>query len=160
MENQEYQQKLEELIHRELQKLPERRAPETLIPRVLAAIQAQAERPWWRQSWSAWPPKMQLLFLTVSLSLFGLALMGGSLWWESAGLSGMPQQIGHWLRSLQPLWDVAVTLANAVLVLVRASLGHPGVILALIFCLLMYVACLGLGTACYRVALNRNFKRY
>src|SRR2546429_7155986 len=39
----EYEKKLEERIHQELMKLPERTAPETLIPTAMSVIQAPAK---------------------------------------------------------------------------------------------------------------------
>src|SRR5688572_5106429 len=39
----EYEKKLEERIHRELMKVPERAAPETLVPAVMSVIQGPAK---------------------------------------------------------------------------------------------------------------------
>lgn len=150
---------LEERIGLELGKLPEWPAPGTLVPRVLAAIHAQARRPWWRRSWSAWPPKIKGLFVGALFALLGLALWGSSFLWHSAEFTGSAVRLGQWLRALLPFWETAIALINAVLILGRASLGQPWILLALAFAFGMYVVCLGLGTVCYRVALPQNFKR-
>jgi hypothetical protein len=54
-----------------LQRLPDRPAPVTLMPRVLAAIQAQARLPWYRQPWSTWPHTAQGASLLVLSLLLG-----------------------------------------------------------------------------------------
>ena len=44
-------------MDRELRRLPLPRAPQTLLPRVMAAVQAWAQRPWYTRAWFAWPPR-------------------------------------------------------------------------------------------------------
>ena len=46
---------LERLIDRELKSLPMPRAPDTLLPRVLAAVRHWADRPWYARAWFTWP---------------------------------------------------------------------------------------------------------
>ncbi len=50
---------LEQLIDRELKRLPTPHAPGTLLPRVLAAA-SRAEGPWYRRAWLAWPRGWQV----------------------------------------------------------------------------------------------------
>jgi hypothetical protein len=50
---------LESLVDRELRQLPTPRAPRSLLPRVMAAVHAVAERPWYARPWFAWPPLAQ-----------------------------------------------------------------------------------------------------
>ena len=64
-------QKLAELIQRELRELPEIQAPRTLMPRVLAAIQHQARKPWWQRPWTAWPVGFQCATLMALFFLVG-----------------------------------------------------------------------------------------
>lgn len=61
---------LERLVDRELQRLPAPRAPETLLPRVLAAVDAAARRPWYRRAWFTWPIGWQVA--SVSLGIIAL----------------------------------------------------------------------------------------
>jgi hypothetical protein len=46
---------LEPIVGHELRRLPMPRAPETLLPRVMAAVQAWARRPWYARAWFTWP---------------------------------------------------------------------------------------------------------
>ena len=46
---------LETLVDRELRRLPALRAPHTLLPRVLAAVQRWSQRPWYARAWFTWP---------------------------------------------------------------------------------------------------------
>ncbi|HEX5475899.1 MAG TPA: hypothetical protein VFX12_14660 [Vicinamibacterales bacterium] len=46
---------LEALADRELRRLPAPRAPQTLLPRVMAAVEAWSPRPWYLRPWFAWP---------------------------------------------------------------------------------------------------------
>jgi len=49
--NEQNEKQLEQLVHRELRKLPELPAPETLVHRVMLAVHAKEHRPWWQRSW-------------------------------------------------------------------------------------------------------------
>ena len=51
----------EHRLTRELQMLPTPRAPGTLLPRVMAAVQAWALRPWYQRAWFTWPPARRML---------------------------------------------------------------------------------------------------
>lgn len=148
-------QNLEELIHRELAKLPERQAPPSLVPRVLARIQAQEQRRWWQRPWSSWPRRWQLAFLPVVgscaagavLVLFFLESLGVGQWsfepvWKTASF-------------ISGLWDVLSALGSAVLILARSAAPNWFWGLA---CLpvLLYLVCIGLGTLCFRVAVSRR----
>lgn len=64
---------LDRVLDRELKQLPGPRAPQTLLPRVMAAA-AQARVPWYRQPWVAWPADAQTASVAVLLVvLAGLA---------------------------------------------------------------------------------------
>ena len=64
---------LETLATRDLRRLPAPRAPQTLLPRVLAAVQAWSERPWYAREWFTWPVAWQL----ASVSALMVILAGG-----------------------------------------------------------------------------------
>jgi hypothetical protein len=51
---------LERLVHEELRQLPLPRAPLTLLPRVMAAVRALANRPWYERPWFSWPVGWQI----------------------------------------------------------------------------------------------------
>src|SRR5215510_13938089 len=65
---------LERTVHRELQRLPLPRAPHTLLPRVLAAVDAWARRPWYTRAWFTWP----LAWQAASVALVAAVVYG--LW--------------------------------------------------------------------------------
>lgn len=69
---------LEQAVDRELRRLSVRRAPESLIPSVLALIESRAKRPWYRREWRHWPSGLRWLS-------FGLAVLSlvGLVWGES-----------------------------------------------------------------------------
>jgi hypothetical protein len=149
------QQALEELIHRELAKLPNRPAPETLIPRVLAEIQARAHRRWWQRPWPQWPLALQLASVPVLLAGFIGTLYGLSVTWKF--FTGEMQFGTVWdtLGSFSVVLDVLDTLASAVVVLCR-YVGPLWVAGVLMVPVVMYLACVGLGTLCYRMAVYKR----
>jgi len=63
---------LERRVHEELQRLPSPLAPDTLVPRVLAAVEAWASRPWYARAWFTWPLGWQI----ASVIALGLAVYG------------------------------------------------------------------------------------
>ena len=50
---------LESLVAREVAKLPRPRAPRSLVPRVLAAVEQLRGEPWHRRGWRAWPATLK-----------------------------------------------------------------------------------------------------
>src|SRR5688500_12276604 len=66
---------LERLVDRELQRLPAPRAPETLLPRVMAAVDAAARRPWYTRAWFTWPLGWQLAAVTLGIVVLTEAVM-------------------------------------------------------------------------------------
>lgn len=69
---------LEQLIHRTLRSLPERRAPRSLEHRVLEAIAARAALPWWHKSYAQWPTPIRAGFFVLS-ALAAAVVLGGLL---------------------------------------------------------------------------------
>ncbi len=53
--NPEYEKQLEVDIDQHLRELPELRAPEGLILRVMQELARRAALPWYQQSWERWP---------------------------------------------------------------------------------------------------------
>jgi hypothetical protein len=149
------QQILEELIQRELSKLPERPAPRTLIPGVLAQIRARERKSWWQNPWTQWPLSLQLASLPFLLAGLAGAVMGVSVLWDSLLGKSSFDPVSNALGSLSAAWNVLTVLGNAVVVLGRAA-GQEWLLLALFIPLSMYLACVGLGTLCYRTAFYRR----
>ncbi len=147
------QQSLEQLIHRELSKLPPRDAPATLIPRVLAQIQARARKHWWQCPWTYWPWPLKVLSLPLFLSSAVGAIVGLSMVWNLLANRVSLEPVSERFESVSSILDILTSLGNAVLMLGRAA-GPQWLLTALLVPLTMYLACVGLGTLCYRVALS------
>ena len=141
--------KLEDQIQRALQGLPELSAPAALAPRVMAAIRAQAGRPWWRQSWTAWPWQIQTASLAL-LAVVAVALsLAGGWAWQAAS---RPDVAGHWFDTL-PAWGD--TLLNTSALLFRHA-GTNWLVLGLATVILMYLTCVGVGTLCFRLVFSKR----
>ena len=54
-----YPAELDRLVDAELRQLPSPRAPQTLLPRVMAAVEQWTRRPWYTRAWFTWPPGWQ-----------------------------------------------------------------------------------------------------
>jgi len=147
------EKKLEELIHRELRNLPELQAPATLILRVRSALAAQARQPWWQRPLVTWPLGLRLAFTALLLGSLGAAGFYGAE--ISYGWGFVVQKITQSFASFVPLWERLASLANAVLVLCRAFSSHF-LIYAAVLLGVMYLACVGIGTLCFRVAFAKR----
>lgn len=144
--------KLEALIDEELRQLPPVAAPTTLVPRVLAAIQARAARPWWRQSWWNWPWVAQAALLLLALTIVSLLAGGG--WWLGEDVNAYSQQAAQKLGLLSTFWQSLQALAAALALLWEKTAGTL-LIYVLAASLVLYLICLGLGTVFVRFAWRR-----
>ena len=148
-------QSLEHFIRTELSQLSDLTAPPTLIPRVLAAIQARQNTGWWRRSWFDWPASWQMASLALLASLPVFAFWGSdsiSTYWQPVPVT---ESVTTGFNLLRALGHVARGLGSAVLVILR-SLDHPWVLGCATLIATMYLACIGLGTACVRVASGKS----
>jgi hypothetical protein len=146
---------LEELIHRELAKLTDHQAPASLVPHVLARIQTQAHRHWWQRPWNQWPFALQAISMPVLLLSAVFLMSALDMLWTllPSGLGTIP--LSEHLISLAMVWEVVATLGNALLILIQST-GTLWLMLALSIPLAMYLACVGLGTVCYRLAFSKR----
>jgi hypothetical protein len=62
---------LEQEIGTALRHLPAPRAPETLLPRVMARVEALTRRPWYSRAWMTWPAAWQVASLAALLLIVG-----------------------------------------------------------------------------------------
>jgi hypothetical protein len=100
----------ERRLHALLRALPDRAAPRSLAPQVLAEIRRLDARPWWRRSYSFWPPALRGAFLILCASAVGALAAGptqllgelarhseslASLQSLGASLSGSAQDVFH-----------------------------------------------------------------
>ncbi len=146
---------LAEQIHRELHQLPGLKAPKTLGPRVLAAIAARQEAPWWKKSWVAWPTSMKLAFLVMgTAAIAGLVLAGSAIPQFGTLTSGVTESVGGMFVSLKPYYEVVARLVGSV----GLAIGAAGPKLYWYLAALIgvaYATCIGLGTLGYRLVFNR-----
>ena len=148
-------EQLEQLMHRELRKLPELRAPETLVHRVMLAVHAKERQRWWQRPWQTWPLAAQW----ISSAMFAAAVVAliyfGAQAWQLAGIGNPLDKIWLWILSLGPLWDWLVAQVNAVALIIQKG-GQLYLFIGLGVAATMYLLCLATGTACYRLALTRR----
>jgi hypothetical protein len=121
---------LEHRVHRELRRLPAPRAPHTLLPRVLAAVEAWVNRPWYTRAWFTWPLGWQV----ASVALLVLAVAG------------------VWM--LPPAPPSVVVTTNAGRVLWR-TMVEPFLAYAFGIVVLMCLACAAFGAALSYVFVER-----
>jgi hypothetical protein len=138
---------LERLIDRELRSLPAPRAPRALLPRVMAAVDEAARRPWYSRTWLEWPVVWQL---TSALVLIGVVAAGSVLLPQVRAAVATLSFVAESTR------DVEVT-TSAMRVLWRTLLA-PVVPWALGLVTLMCAACAVFGTALNHVVFGRAFR--
>jgi len=142
---------LQEEIDALLKALPTRRAPRTLLPRVLAAMQSQAALPGYRTSWQTWPPTLRVASLATLLSLFGGLCLAG---WElprADAYASTVGQLSQWLSGVGAFWNALAVLVSAGLAAAR-QLPAGFIAGGLVSLGLGYGLCIGLGAAWIRVA--------
>ena len=145
---------LERFVVGELRRLPAPRAPHTLLPRVLAAVEAWAARPWYARAWFTWPFEGQVVLVAALLLLVagGAMLLPGA--WESNPAAGFMARVTGDLSVISVRAEVAM---NAAQVLWR-TLFAPFLPYALALVVLMCLACIVFGVALNRVAFERTFQ--
>ena len=149
------EQDLERWAQRELRGLPLVSAPSTLVPRVLAALEARAHLPWWQCSLWTWPLAARAAFFVMALATIGaLAYFGRGLG-ESWSTESLAETAQAKLGVLAPLWSLLAALVNAAATMVD-SLGPNARWIGVGLAVAMWFACVGIGSLCYRVALNRR----
>jgi hypothetical protein len=131
-----------------LRQLPGRRAPATLASRVLGEIRARQVTPWYRQPWSTWSPSLQAATAGLAVALLGLMVWVWMSWdWSRGAESGIgfvpsliasaATALGHLLGAL---WLVLLHVGGWIFIGSLAVLATA------------WVATLGLGTTCWRLA--------
>ena len=121
---------LEQRVDRELRRLPAPRAPHTLLPRVLAAVEAWVNRPWYTRAWFTWPLGWQV----ASVALVALVV------------------VGVWLLPPAPASVVVTTNAGRVL---WRTIVEPFLAYAFVIVVIMCLACAAFGAALSYVFVER-----
>jgi hypothetical protein len=145
---------LETRVDRQLRRLPAPRAPQTLLPRVMSAVQAWTERPWYTRAWVTWPLGWQI----VSVAVLAAIVAGGALLLPRAqsglatvaaafstnDVTAVSQQVAETTSSARILWR---TLLEPLLTYVF------GIVV------LMVLACVAFGTALNYVVIEKAAQR-
>lgn len=139
---------LEQPIDRACKRLPPPRAPGTLLPRVMAAVQVWARRPWYERAWFTWPPAWQAVSMIALVMVVVGVLMSMSLVSEAGRSAWAVATAGvsdHFSGSLVRV-DATLTGARVLWrALVAPVIGYAAAVV-----ILMYLAC-----AAVAVVLNR-----
>jgi len=155
MHDPELDRPLEAALDSALARLTTMRAPETLLPRVMAATHGLAARPWYARTWDTWPIAYQRM--SVAVCLLALAAMTLT----------MPLGIGTWLEAivartngrfdtwLQALHDVGRIARSAEAVTNTAGSLWQGLSVPLLLYASVVGALLCLVMGLFAVALNR-----
>jgi hypothetical protein len=140
---------LEHLVDRELRQLPAPRAPHTLLPRVLAAVQRWSRRPWYARAWFTWPLAGQIASAVALI----LIVVGSAMLMASAE-TAVGHTMARFISGVAPLAQRVEATMNAARVLWRALI-EPLVVYAFGLVVLMCLACAAFGTALNHVAFRR-----
>lgn len=136
-----------------LGQLPDRTAPPSLAPRILAAVARHAMRPWYQRPWLQWPVALQVvavvLMIGVIAAAWGLLLPRA----DAVSTSAAELAASHLgvVRPVGTLASVAGALGNALLLVLR-GLNSWVTVAGLGILALFWSTTLGLGTACWRLA--------
>src|SRR5262245_391891 len=141
---------LEQFVDRALADLPQPRAPRTLLPRVMSAVEQAARRPWYARAWFTWPRAWQAAFAAALL----VSVVGGSMLVPTT--SHLVTEVWNFRIALStgidvPYWVISTWGATRVLWRVIVEPVLPYVV---VFTLSMSAACVAVGTALDRVALG------
>ena len=101
-----------------------------------------------------WPSSMRLAFVVGVCALASGILYFGFQFSSEVPAGAVITKVSEWFGFLTPVWHLIAALANALVLVLRAGgqvlfWGTAGLVAA------MYLTCVGLGTLCYRVALNK-----
>jgi hypothetical protein len=137
---------LERLVDRELKRLPQPRAPHTLMARVLEAVARTPQLPWYARPWRQWPRAWQFASAMVVLAVvagtmlavqFGLQSLNPEALPGHAWATALVSRAGAVARGLETIWHVLV---------------EPIALIAIVPVLMMFAATLVFGAALGRLA--------
>ena len=152
----EQEKRLETEIDRELKTLPQLQAPGTLVLRVLRAIEARANLPWFRRAWQTWPKGLRVVsFLALASAFAGLCFVGWQL--SDAGSSLAAQKLAGPVAVASALWAAVQTLLGAGSVAFK-SLGSGFVTGCIVAAVLGYALCVGLSAVFLRLGFSLREK--
>ena len=143
---------LERVVHAELRRLPQPRAPRTLELRVMTAVKRRSG-PWYARAWHVSPLGWRLATSAASLALLAFIVVSFP--------SVMFNEVARTVAESEPMIGAAAlrgnmeTVAEAAWVIWR-YLVQPLLPFVLVFSLLMCVAAAAFGLALSHVAFGRT----
>jgi len=148
-----HDQKLEARITRELKSLGDLPAPAGLAARMLRAIEQRQSVPWYRRAWTTWPVALQVASVIVLVAGFaGICWLGGDVS-QSASATVAAQKNSGWFAQVGSFWNLLRVLGET-LAAVVGNMGKGTLIAIGLLLATAYAACVGLGTAYVRFAMN------
>lgn len=123
-----HDQEPESPVARKLRKLPPPRAPETLLPRVMAAARGRARAPWYRQPWVEWPLACQAASVAALAALAPFVPL--ALEWIGAG--GVSRAAGDAAAEVGVVTGEVNTVARVLWrVFLEPTVGYLGPVIAI-----------------------------
>jgi len=145
---------LETLADRTLRALPLPRAPYTLLPRVLLAVQQWSLRPWYARAWLTWPLAWQVSSIVVLILVVaaGAALLPNAQAAVTTSSSRLvPGLIGNAARIAKGIEVTTNVVVSLWRVLFEPFIGY---VFALV--VMMCLACAAFGAALNHAAFGRT----
>ena len=147
---------LERFVGGALKQLPPPRAPDTLLPRIMAAVDTSVQRPWYRRAWRTWPLGWQVASAIACAALILLIASAGPVNTattvaRTAPASDVISDSVAFAGRMQDASGVAWTLWRVVL--------QPLVPYAFALAMLMCGACVVFGVALNYVVFGRTLHR-
>ena len=137
------EQKLEQFIHAELRKLPEREAPEALIQNVFAAIARKEKLPWFQQAFTEWP-RLNQIALVGSLSAFAAFLVWAAIpATEQVSVDALTEKVG----TIAWLANAASSFFNALFMVAKSLPWQWATAIGVIVSGMAYLTCVAGGMA-------------
>ena len=138
LERQSPSDDLERLAHREFTRLPLPRAPHTLLPRVMQAVEARRQRAWYARAWFTWP------WWAQAASLAAVAILAYGLWRLPVAMPAAPASITASVGTARVIWET----------LIQPLIPYLAAVMVL-----MALACVVFGAALNYVLLERVEQR-
>lgn len=155
--NADYEKQLEAGISRELKRLPELAAPDSLVTRIMSALDRRSRSPWYQRSWQTWPPALRWTSFAVLLALFaGFCVAGSEMAHSRTSQLAMRRMEEH-LSGLATIGNTLEALAGSG-VLVLKKFGASFLISCSVALALGCSLCLAAGTIYLRLAFAKHEK--
>lgn len=152
--NPRYEKQLEASVRRELEVLGELPAPPALANRIMQVIEQRSAAPWYRRAWPTWSLALRTSSLVVLLGVFAGLCYGV---WELDRAAVAQSLGGGWFADLGALWRTAGVLLNVVCTFI-SRLGTGVIVAGMALMFVTCVTCIGLGSACVRLAYSASDK--